>query len=499
VNEHQHSSTFRVPTIQQFEQRGARAKVGLLLGPVVFAALLLLPAPAGMSPGAWKTAAAASLMVIWWIAEAVPIPVTALLPLVLFPVLGVVPVAGAASPYANPVIFLFLGGFIIAIALERCGLHRRLALWIIRAVGTKPPRLIGGFMVATAFISMWVSNTATVLMMLPMAVSITDLIESENAKRGTNDGNFAIALLLGLAYASSIGGLGTLIGTPPNALLAGVMSESYGIQIGFLQWMLVGVPLVAVSIPLTWLLLTRVIYPVRRDTFAGSGEIIDREIAELGRLGRAEIIVGSITAFTAAAWVAQPLIERILPGVSDTGIALFGALLLFIVPVSWERGEFPLSWRHAEQLPWGALILFGGGLSLANAFQVTGLSTWLGAAGANLNVLPLVVIAMILTFVVLFLTELTSNTATAATFLPIVAAMAVGIGSSPLLFAIPAALAASCAFMMPVATAPNAIVYATERLTIPQMARAGLGLNLIMVVVIIGVTFLIATRVFGIG
>ena len=499
MTEFQHSSTFRVPAIQRFEQRGSRAKVGLLLGPAVFAALLLLPAPEGMPLAAWRTAAAASLMVIWWIAEAVPIPVTALLPLVLFPVLDVVPVTAAAPPYANPVIFLFLGGFIIAIALERCGLHRRLALAIISAVGTRPPRLIGGFMAATAFISMWVSNTATVLMMLPMAASITDLIESENAKRGTTDPNFSVALMLGLAYASSIGGLGTLIGTPPNALLAGVMSESYGIQIGFLQWMLVGVPLVVISIPLTWLLLTRIVYPVRRDTFAGSGEIIDREIAELGRLGRAEIIVGSITAFTATAWVARPLIERILPGLSDTGIALFGALLLFVVPISWRRGEFPLSWRHAEQLPWGALILFGGGLSLANAFQVTGLSTWLGAAGANLNVLPVIVIAMVITFVVLFLTELTSNTATAATFLPIVAAMAVGVGSSPLLFAIPAALAASCAFMMPVATAPNAIVYATERLTIPQMARAGFALNLIMVVVITAVTFVIATRVFGLS
>jgi sodium-dependent dicarboxylate transporter 2/3/5 len=499
VTEFQHSSTFRVPSVERVEQRGSRSKVGLLLGPAVFVALLLLPAPDGMSPAAWRTAAAASLMVIWWIVEAVPIPVTALLPLVLFPVLGVVPVTGAAPPYANPVIFLFLGGFIIAIALERCGLHRRLALGIIRAVGTRPPRLIGGFMIATAFISMWVSNTATVLMMLPMAVSITALIESENAKRGTTDPNFSVALLLGLAYAASIGGLGTLIGTPPNALLAGVMSESYGIRIGFLQWMLVGVPLVAVAIPVTWLLLTRVIYPVRRDTFAGSGEVIDREIAELGRLGRAEIIVGSITAFTATAWVAQPLIERVLPGVSDTGIALFGALLLFIVPVSWKRGEFPLSWRHAEQLPWGALILFGGGLSLANAFQVTGLSTWLGTAGAGLNALPVIAVAMVITLVVLFLTELTSNTATAATFLPIVAAMAVGVGSNPLLFAIPAALAASCAFMMPVATAPNAIVYATERLTIPQMARAGLALNLVMVVIITAVTFVIATRVFGLN
>jgi solute carrier family 13 (sodium-dependent dicarboxylate transporter), member 2/3/5 len=499
MDEFRHSSTFRVPDARRVEQRGTRSKIGLLFGPVVFLALLLLPAPEGMNPAAWRTAAAAALMVVWWITEAVPIPVTALLPLLLFPLLGIVPIAAAASPYTNPVIFLFLGGFIIAIGLERCGLHRRMALSIIRGVGTRPSRLIAGFMVATAFISMWVSNTATVLMMLPMAVSVAELVASEHSKHGTTDPNFPTALLLGVAYASSIGGLGTIIGTPPNALMAGVMSESYGIQIGFLQWMFVGVPLVILGVPAAWLLLTRVSFPVGKAPLEGSEQIIQREISILGRISRAEITVGAITALTAAAWMTRPLLERVLPGLSDAGIAIAGATMMFVVPVSWRRGEFPITWREAEQLPWGALLLFGGGLSLANAFQETGLSTWLGQVGGNLEALPLILIAVLVTMVVLFLTELTSNTATAATFLPVVAAMAVGLGSSPLLFAIPAALAASCAFMLPVATAPNAIVYASERVTIPQMVRAGFGLNLAMVVIITFVTFVIATRVFGLS
>jgi solute carrier family 13 (sodium-dependent dicarboxylate transporter), member 2/3/5 len=495
----QHSSTFRVPTVEIVERRGLRSRIGLLLGPAIFIAMMLLPAPAGMPLPAWRIAAAAALMVVWWVSEAVPIPITALLPLVLFPLLGLVPIAGAASPYANPVIFLFLGGFIIAIALERCGLHKRMALGIIRGVGTRPARLIAGFMGATAFISMWVSNTATVLMMLPMAVSVADLVASEHDKHGTTDPHFPTALLLGVAYSSSIGGLGTIIGTPPNALLAGVMLETYGIQIGFLEWMLVGVPLVVLAIPLAWLWLTRAAFPVSREQLTGGREIIDREVVALGPIGRAEVIVGGITALTALAWVTRPVIERVLPGLNDTTIAIIGATLMFVVPTSWKRGEFPITWRQAEQLPWGALILFGGGLSLANGFQVTGLSTWLGELGAQLDFLPLIAVAALITLVVLFLTELTSNTATAATFLPIVAAMGVGMGAGPLLFAIPAALAASCAFMLPVATAPNAIVYATERVTIPQMARAGVALNLLLSLIIILITFTMATRVFAVG
>jgi sodium-dependent dicarboxylate transporter 2/3/5 len=476
-----------------------RQRWGLVLGPVIFALLLFAPPPPGMSDAAWTTAAVAALMVVWWISEAVPIPATALLPLILFPALDVLPIAGAAAPYANPVIFLFLGGFLIAIALERCGLHRRMALTIIRAVGTRPANLIAGFMIATAFLSMWVSNTATVLMMLPMALSVITLFEDEQRRSGFSEPNFAPALLLGVAYASSIGGTGTLIGTPPNALLAGFMSETYGVQIGFLQWMLVGVPLVIVALPLTWLLLIRVLHPVSRGAFAGGREAIQREAAALGGVRRGEVIVGTITALTATAWITSPLLERIVPGISDAGIAVTGGLLLFAIPISWRRAEFPLTWKQAERLPWAVLLLFGGGLSLARAVHETGLAAWLGRSFGDLGGVPILLVVLGITALVVFITELMSNTATAATFLPVAAALAIGIGAEPLLFALPAVLAASCGFMLPVGTPPNAIVYASERLTILQMARAGFLVNLLLIVLITAVTFGLAVRVFGIG
>jgi solute carrier family 13 (sodium-dependent dicarboxylate transporter), member 2/3/5 len=390
------------------------------------------------------------------------------------------------------VIWLFLGGFLIAIGIERCGLHRRLALRILRTVGSTPAALVGGFMAGTAFLSMWISNTATVLMMLPMALSVLALVERESGE--SPDPNFAIALLLGLAYAANIGGLGTLIGTPPNALLAGFMGESLGVEIGFGEWMLLGVPLVAVALPLCWVLLVRVLHPVAGSPVAGA-DVLSRELSRLGPMSRAEWTVGTITALTALGWVTRPLLERWIPGLNDTGIAIGGALLLFIVPVDLRRGEFPLDWRATEGVPWSVLLLFGGGLSLAAAIQATGLAAWIGEAMKGIGGWPLPLVVLAITAVVLFLTELTSNTATAATFLPVVAALAVGIGVDPLRLAAPAALAASCAFMMPVATPPNAIVYGSGRVTLPQMARAGLWLNLLFVVLIAAATLLLLPRV----
>ena len=475
---------------------GLRPRIGLVLGPALFALVLLLPAPAGMEPAAWRTTAVAVLMATWWITEAIPIPATALLPLALFPALGIVPIAAASGPYANPVIWLFLGGFLIAIAIERCGLHRRLALGILRAVGTRPANLIGGFMLGTAFLSMWISNTATVLMMLPMALSVLALVDRESPAEGA-DPNFALALLLGLAYAANIGGLGTLIGTPPNALLAGFMSESLGVQIGFGEWMMLGVPLVAVSLPLCWLLLVRVLYPVRRTEIAGGAGVIRREAAGLGPVSRAEWTVGIVTACTATAWVVRPLLEGFVPGLNDTSIAIAGAILLFLVPVDWRGGVFPLDWKAAEGVPWSVLLLFGGGLSLAGAISETGLAAWIGGAMEGVGAWPLVLVVLAVTAVVIFLTELTSNTATAASFLPVVAALAVGIGAAPLQLAVPTALAASCAFMMPVATPPNAIVYGSGRVSIPQMVRAGIWLNLLFIGLITAAVFVLVPRVFG--
>jgi sodium-dependent dicarboxylate transporter 2/3/5 len=473
-----------------------RTRLGLILGLVLFAAALAAPAPAGMPEPAWRAAAVALLMAVWWVTEAIPIPATALLPLVLFPLLGVLPIGEAAAPYANPVIYLFMGGFLIAAALERCGLHRRMALVIIRAGGTQPARLIGAFMVATAFLSMWVSNTATVAMMLPLALSIVAVVRAGETGEVPRDPHFGVAMLLGLAYASNIGGVGTLIGTPPNALLAGFMSETYGVTIGFQQWMLLGVPIVVVALPITWLLLTRVMHPVARREIAGGRAVVRAQMRELGPATRAEWTVGVITAMTAGAWVFRPQLADFAPGLSDPGIAIGGALLLFLVPATRD-GRPALDWAAAERLPWGVLVLFGGGLSLAAAIQGTGLADWIGASLAFVGGWPLLPVVLVVSTVVIFLTELTSNTATTAAFLPVVGALATAIFVDPLLLAVPMTVAASCAFMMPVATPPNAIVYGSGEITIGQMLRAGFVLNIIMIIVVSGAAVVLVPALFS--
>jgi sodium-dependent dicarboxylate transporter 2/3/5 len=474
-----------------------RAHIGLATGPLLGAAMLLLAPPEDMSVLAWRTAAVGVLMAVWWVTEALPIAATALLPIVLLPVLGIADIAAATAPYANPVIYLFLGGFLIAMALESCGLHRRLALGILSVVGTRPANLILGFMAATAFISMWVSNSATVVMMLPMATSVMALSRGAAGGPGDAPGRaFEVALLLGIAYAGNIGGLGTLIGTPPNALLAGFMSATYGVHIGFLEWMVLGVPIVLVALPFAWFVLTRWLFPVGPAPFAGGATMLRDEWRALGPMSRAEWTVGTITALTAAAWVTRPLVEQWIPAVTDTGIAITGALLLFVVPLTWRPLRVALTWTQAEQLPWSVLILFGGGLSLAAAIQQTGLAGWIGGELSALGGWPVFTVILAVTTVVIFLTELTSNTATAAAFLPVVASLAVGIGADPLLLAIPTALAASCAFMLPVATPPNAIVYGTGALTIPQMARAGVWMNLFFMALLPLVTYFLAGLIF---
>lgn len=479
---------------------GLRQRIGLVLGPIALVALLLMPAPEGMSAEAWKTTAVGTLMAIWWVCESIPIPATALLPLILFAPLGILPMSGAASPYANPIIFLFLGGFVIALAMERWNLHRRIALAVVRVMGVKPHRLVLGFMVATAFLSMWVSNTATAVMMLPIALSVIQLVRPD-ADYGSGkpvDFNFAINLMLGVAYAASIGGLGTLIGTPPNALLAGFMLETYGIQIGFAQWMMIGVPLVVVTLPLSWIVLTKFVYPIQIREIPGGEQAIEREYLKLGPVAPAEKRVAIVFVVTALLWVFRPLLEQsVIPGLDDTVIAIAAALTLFLIPAGSKASGALIDWETAEKLPWGVLLLFGGGLALADAVQKTGLAKWIGT---NVGALGWSTFAMVVVVavIIVFLTELTSNTATAAAFLPLVASVAVGMGENPFLLAVPAALAASCAFMLPVATPPNAIVFGSGYITVPQMARAGLWLNILFIFAITALVYTLLIAAFGV-
>ena len=479
-------------------EASVRAWMGLVAGPLLFAAMLLLPPPDGMPPVAWRTAAVGVLMAIWWITEAIPIPATALLPVVLFPLLGTATISATTTPYANEVIFLFLGGFLIAMALEGCGLHRRMALAILGVVGARPANLILGFMLATGFISMWVSNTATVVMMLPMATSVIALTRhADGAGRGTDHGEFNAALLLGVAYAASIGGIGTLIGTPPNALFAGFMSQTYGVRIGFLDWMLLGVPIVLLALPFAWLVLTRWLHQVGSEPIAGGAAMLDRERRALGPMSRAEWTVGAITALTAAAWVTRPLFDEWVPALTDAGIAIAGALLMFTVPLAFRPRRVALTWAQAERLPWAVLILFGGGLSLAAAIQQTGLAGWIGGALGALAAWPFFAVLVGVTAAIILLSELASNTATAAAFLPVAASLAVAIGADPVLLAVTAALAASGGFMLPVATPPNALVYGTGALTVPQMVRAGLWLNLFFALLLPLAVYFLAARIFS--
>lgn len=457
----------------------------LLLGPTVFTACLLLPAPVGLGPAAWLTLGVAMWMAIWWSTEAIPLPVTALLPVSLFPLLDIAPLAELSAAYAHPIIFLFLGGFLLGTAMQRWNLHRRIAVQILQRVGREPRQQIAGFMLATAFLSMWVSNTATSIMMLPIGLSVLSYHNDDSPEAN----NYRVALLLAIAYSASIGGIATLIGTPPNALLAAYLKDSHGIEVGFAQWMLVGLPVSVSLLMFTWWWLCRRPLPRAVDAQASG------EVAELGAITPPQRRVLVLFLLTAAAWIAQPLLARGLPGLSDTGIAMIAGLLLFVLPAGQDRARL-LSWKDAEQLPWGILLLFGGGLALAAAIQGTGLASWIAAGIGQLQLLPTLAVVTVVVAVILFLTEVSSNTATTAAFLPLMGALAMAQGASPLLYAVPAALAASCAFMMPVATPPNAVVFGSGQVSIGEMIRVGFALNLFATGLVSGLAYLLVNAVF---
>ncbi len=464
------------------------AWIGLILGPLLLLACLLSEPPAGLVSTAWITVGLTLLMATWWSTEAIPIPATSLLPILLIPALGIDSLNAATAPYANPTIYLFLGGFILGLAMERWNLHKRIALMTLLAMGSQPSTQIAGFMLATAFLSMWVSNTATTIMMLPIGLSVIALLTGEKAAGDSERERFATALLLAIAYAASVGGIATLIGTPPNALLAAFLAENYEVQIGFGQWMLIGLPVSVLMLAFIWWWLTRGDF-----NLAGhdSSQLIRSELAELGPLSRGEKLVALVFVLTALAWVFQPLIGQHIPGVNDTSIAIAAALALFIIPVDARQRIFLMNWESAGKLPWGVLLLFGGGLSLAGVIRSTGLAEWIAQSLGMLGALPMLAMIGIVVLVIIFLTEVTSNTATAAAFLPLLGALAVAQGMPAQMLAIPAAIAASCAFMMPVATPPNAIVFGTGHMRIQSMIRAGFALNLIGVVLVTLVCYLL--------
>lgn len=485
-------------TAQEDSSPALYQRIGLLLGPLAALLIGFTFAPEGLPREGVIVAAIGTWMAIWWATEAIPVAITAFLPLVALPLLDVISTREIAAPYANPIIYLFFGGFVVALAIERCGLHRRIALAVFALAGADARALVGGFMMAAAFVSMWISNTSTTLMLLPIAMSVVTVIhETMPALDERQRTNFGVSLLLGLAYGATLGGLATLVGTPPNAFMVGFMSDNYDVQIDFARWMLVGLPVSLIMLPIAWLVLTRVVFPIN---FKASDEAVRHILsmrAGLGKMSKAEVRTGLLFAFLVVGWLSRGWLNDIpyLGEVSDTGVAMAAAVAAFLIP-SGKKGQALMTWDAVTKLPWGVLVLFGGGLALATAVSASGLALWLGqqlVAVGGLNAILLIVAA---TALVIFITELTSNLATTATFLPVIAAIGVETGQDPLVYVIPVTLAASCAFMLPVATPPNAVVFSSGMVAIPHMVRVGLILNIVAVAVLSAVALLVAPRVF---
>ncbi len=505
-----------------------RQKIGFVLGPLLFALILLGPTPG--EPAGFEGQAVGAVtawIAAWWMSEAIPIPATSLLPIVLFPLTGALAAEDTTPSYADPLIFLFMGGFFLAMAMQRWGLHKRIALRTIKAVGTTPSRLILGFMLATAFLSMWVSNSATVMMMVPIALAViyqtSDLIDDTGLDIDTSEGNFTfgIALMLCIAYGASVGGVATLIGTPPNILFAGQAGELFDQQISFAQWMLYGVPIAAIGLATVYLWVTRVALSPEFDELPIGSETINAELERLGSMKTQEKLVLVVFVGMAIAWIAGSLIGEfdavpvpsdpdsialegaalVLSGLAlvldpifsipipddvDTIVAIGGAMVLFTLPTKTESGDhtFLLDWTNAVKIPWGVILLFGGGLAIAAGFDQSGLAMWLGEQLELLEGVSMVIIILTVVTMAVFLTEVTSNTGMTAMLMPILAAVAIGIGVHPYGLMIAGATAASFAFMLPVATPPNAIVFGSGYITLPQMARVGFGLNIIGIILI---------------
>jgi sodium-dependent dicarboxylate transporter 2/3/5 len=477
--------------------------IGFILGPTLFILVNIFVPETFISPIAYKVLSVAAWVVAWWVTDAVPFPVTALLPLILFPSLGVMGVGKAAAPYANPIIFLFMGGFFIAIALEKHRLHERIALNLIKLTGTSGNGIIMGFMISTAFISMWISNTATAMMMLPIALSVVKLIIPE--KRMLADGklsgeqNFALGLMLAVGYSATLGGLATIIGTPPNVVFIGLLNDFNGHQISFAQWMLIGVPVALALLIANYFIVTRILFPSRLDTVKGSRQLISTRLNELGSMRREEKLVLTIFLLTSFFWIFQQFFNDVIlkaEVLNDTNIAMAGGLLMFIVPVSLKESTFILHWHDTKNMAWGILILFGGGLCLAEGLSEANIIQAVGGwivAQTEYNIWFI----LLLITVGVVLSEMMSNVALVNIFVPVIFGIAQGLNINPILLALPVTLSASIGFMFPIATPPNAIVFSSGYIRMKDMVRAGLLLNIVSIFIIWIASVTLVQWIFG--
>jgi sodium-dependent dicarboxylate transporter 2/3/5 len=458
--------------------------IGLVSGPLAFILILLFFHPEGLNPRANAILASTIWIAIWWVTEAIPIAVTALLPIILFPLTGGLGLSDTTASFGHKYVFLYVGGFIIAIAIQKWNLHKRIALNIINLIGTNVVNIILGFMVATAFMSMWISNTATAVMMLPIAIAIVGQLKDDPNTIEKENLIFGKALMLGIAYSASIGGLSTLIGTPPNLVLAGVVEETFGYEITFTQWFKFGFPISVVLLFLCWKYLTSFAFKFKQKSFPGGRAEISKQLKSLGQISYEEKLVAGVFTLTAFAWMSRSfLLESIIPGIDDTIIGLIGAIVIFLLPTKNKERRL-INWDEAVKLPWGILLLFGGGMALAAGFKDSGLALWIGSQMTLLDGVSLFLLVFILIAVVNFLTEITSNLATTAMLLPILYPMAIIIDVHPFILMVAATVAATCAFMLPVATPPNAVVFGSGYLRIPDMVRVGIWMNLLSIILL---------------
>lgn len=475
-----------------------------LFGAPILCLLMLNFSPFLMlSPMAQKVLAVMAWMLIWWIGEVVHLSVTALLPIVLFPLLGIMKVEVVTQSYGNSVIFLFLGGFMIALAMEKWNLHIRIALNIVKATGTNADSIILGFMFATGFLSLWISNTATTVMMLPIAASVIGLLGEAKADPKSL-ANFNLCLLLGIAYAATIGGCGTIIGTPPNQVFASIIAKLYGYEVSFAQWAMFGIPFVTLLLLLNYWVMVKWVYPNRLGYFEGTAKVIESELQKIGKMSKAEKLTMSVFVLTACLWIFRDVLNHLFViahlslKLDDTMIAVFAAILLFLIPVNFKQGEFLLQWEDTKRLPWGILLLFGGGLSLSSALDRSGIIQLIGDSVGNHKDWNMLTVISLMVIVGVFMSEVMSNVAMVAVMTPVVAGLAIGLGQDPLLLTIPVTLAASCAFMLPMGTPPNAIVFASGHIKFFQMVKVGFILNIIGIILMIAVAWYILPWVFGI-